>query len=437
MDPSAVLVSRLDSLRNSLTIVLDNLRREVWQPRSDAQLLLEEYIWDALGPLIQRLELQRTTLDQLKKDVTAAGGAAPALQQAWTQYTKIQQGSQTYLRECLEITGSLAIRNKELDRRIFHIADELIRSCLQISGPDAHYYVMVHGVEDTLSRTRTRIIRLRFSEWTLWDLPLAFHELGHVVILQQLSEENRADYDDTRRLTEFRDRLRTWLTEHYPDLAEQGAKTWAETRVRVLLADAFAAYIMGPAYASAAIMLRLNPAFPAQRDRPADVARAEVVLGVLHALNARAEIPKPYTDVIKALQEAWQSAVTQAADAVELDQPASAWLQSLAAEFVETVAPAFIYNRAIYPDGGWTTAQQWAAAWQEQRKKNADLNVPKPEGKLRDVLNAVWLYRLRRPLEDHKEVAKVGQQLCSEIIEEPKRLQAGAVTGSRATPGRS
>lgn len=373
----------------------------------------------------------------MKDVVIGAGGAAPALKEAWAQYAQIHQVSQTYLRECLEITGSLAIRNKELDSRIFYIADALIRSCLQISGADSSYYVMVHGVEDTLSRTRTRIIRLRFSEWTLWDLPLAAHELGHVVIMQQLIEETRPDYEETRKLTNFRDLLRTSLLEREHELAEKAAETWAATRVRVLLADAFATYIMGPAYASAAIMLRLNPAFPAQRDRPSDVDRAEVILSVLRALNDRAGIPKPYTDVITALQQAWQSAATQAADTVVLDTPTSAWLSELAAEFVRTVAPAFLYNGAIYPDGGWTTAQQWAAAWQDRRKRNADLRVPEPEGKLRDVLNAVWLYRLQQPLDDHREVGTVGQKLCTEIIEEPKRRQAGAVIGSRTTPGRS
>jgi hypothetical protein len=256
---------------------------------------------------------------------------------------------------------------------------------------------------------------------------------------QQLTEEMRPDYEETetRKLTDFRDRLQNWLVEHYRELGEKGAEAWAGTRVRVLLADAFAAYIMGPAYACAAIILRLNPAFPAQRDRPSDVARAEVILSVLRALDKRGGVSRPYTGVIAALQEAWQSAVTQAENAVVLDPDGSAWLPKLATEFVDIIAPAFLYKGAVYPDSGWTTAQQWANAWQDQRKKNADVGVPEPEGKLRDVLNAAWLYRLQNPLDDHREVAKAGQSLCTEIIEEPKRRQAGAMIGSRATPGRS
>jgi hypothetical protein len=443
MDKS-VLTSRLDGLRNSLDIVIGSLAQEVWRPVTDADVraeLLGESMWNGLGDLIQQLIRQRDSLALLKKQIASPAVDDDALKNAWKSYTTTHRVSQSLLRECLDIIGTLAIRNKNLDRKILYVADELIRDCLRLIRGDESYYLMVHSLEDTISKTRARIIRLRFPEWTLWDLPLAAHELGHVIIGQTLDAERDFE-EELRPLTSFRDRLRSWTLQHHPELHakhEQGgdhakeATAAAEMRVRVLIADAFATYLMGPAYVCAAIMLRLNPSAPSRQDRPSDVERAHVILNMLRWMNALARAQKPYTDIIGILDQGWESALSLAGNAVPLDNENKDWLLNLANEFGQSVGPDFLWKPTMYSADGWLRAQAWSNEWQKNKDK-----VPPSDSssKLRDVLNATWLSRLEANVDDYAAIAAAGEDLCNEIIEARKRRALGSPTDASTRPGR-
>lgn len=441
-----VLMSRIEALRNRLDVVSANLDSAAWQRKpagatTRAELLGASALWTGLESTLNKpIRNLQLDLDDVEDGLCAAAqddqAAAAA---AWQRYTEILGHSQEILRECLEIIGTLAIREKDMDHQILYVADELVLDCLTSSTGDPYYYLLVHGLSDTFSKTRARIIRLRFPEWTLWDLPLAAHELGHVVIGAILAKEKENEAS-LRLLTPFLHKQRDLLVAqdvalldlHRAPGGALEAERYAEGRVRVLLADAFATYTIGPAYACSAIMLRLSPAVAAQRDTPSDAQRAQVVLSMLRWMNAHAPgISRPYTDIIGKLEANWATTLGRgrADGSPGEDEP---YLDRLAGMFAE-MCPRILNVTAMYPHAarneGFARAREWAGAWLEQWQEGRELDLPRERaGKLRDVLNATWLCRLslgehgpdgaRRA---HAALGKVGQALCAVILAPPER----------------
>jgi len=437
-----ILISRLEALRNNLDAVSANLASAAWQgdeqsrATTRAELLGESLLWAGLETLRTDIDKRLRDLQQIDKELAkAAVGDPTAVSVAWSRFGKIQAGAQELLRECLEIIGTLAIREKNLDHRLLYVADELIRDCLTLSTGGSDYYLLVHSLSDTFSRAKSRIIRLRFPEWTIWDLPLAAHDLGHVAIAGILLKEQGPAKDDAT-LTPFLDEQRDLLVQNDAALLarrETGgdsaaeADRWADGRVRVLLADAFATYTMGPAYAYSAIMLRLSPN-AASRDVPSDALRAQVILSTLGWMNDNTgAVGKPYSDVLQQQTANWQSAL-DANPVHQLDGALINFAAQLASQFGADVSNYAFSRTAKYPPAaanqGWTRARDWANHWLGEWKNRQDLTLPDNEnGKLRDVLNATWLCRSslmsdrETTMRAHVQLARVGQELCTRIIE--------------------
>jgi hypothetical protein len=448
-----VLMSRLAALSHNLKLVSSNLESNAWKSgEADStrreELGRESLLWDGLAATL-KLEINQLLI-RIGKVETKLLAAAPddmaAASAAWVEYSKILLTSQDLLRECLEIIGTLAIRQKNLDHKSLFIADELMRDCLRLSTGGTEYYLLVHGMGDALFKTRARIIRLRFPDWTIWDLPLAMHELGNVVmtIILAREREHAREYPDEPELqvlTPYRDKQRDSLVATDPQLSQKfqaggdgaaEATRWAEGRVRVLLADAFATYTMGPAYAYSAITLRLSPTASAQRDVPSDAQRAQTILSMLAWMNENTgpgDVTRPYTEEIDRLGRSWADACSRCTATGRLGDKEAEYLRRFAFSFGSDVSGGSLSPSAMYPTGianqGWKCAADWAGAWLRQwkEKPGAELSCPdNPTGLLRDVLNAAWLCRARinqRPdmaSSAHNAIASVGQKLCIEIV---------------------
>lgn len=439
-----VLVARLRALWDDLDFVSDRLRKSAWpsdQTATRAEMLVDS-LWIGLEMTLgKEIELQKRAMERIERDVTQPTINDPAvLAAAWTRYAKVFQESQSVLRECLEIIGSLAIRNQDLDKRIWYVADQLIRECLVLSTGNQHYYLLVHGMEDTFIKTRSRILRLRFPEWTIWDLPLAAHELGHVIISENLElEKNKSE--DRRILEPFVQNLRDSLVGLDPEWNVQNqaggkkaeeTERWAEDRVHEFLADAFATYTMGPAYACSAILLRLNPSLGASDGRPSDAQRAHVILSMLAWANTLWPLAPPYREVIEELQGYWNETLKRVNPHGKLTSEYEDWLKQLAEAFGKDAGPNSLRRSALYPSKeereGWLRAQNWALEWMAQLQSNNNFNEPNTSSEnLRDVLNAAWFCRLQiiktmrqgdinQQIRSLKDLQEVGQKLCNTIM---------------------
>jgi len=243
------------------------------------------------------------------------------------------------------------------------------------------------------------MVRVRFPEWTIWTLPFAAYEYGHVVLNQF-----------TRLKELFNDEVHNWLSTD-PEFQELPAekqeiekrergplKERAESYVEEFLADAFATYLMGPAYAFPAILLRFDPTGSSALSKglPIDSHRAYIVLEILKGMNSG--ITQPYQWVVDYLTKKWEE-TQKRVNATPLTVPEKSRLDVVIEGWRKF--PSMFLPEAGYPHSGnegWAIAGGWAQQWSEQLANAVPLQVPNDidhSSRLRDVLNAAWICRIQ------------------------------------------
>lgn len=132
------------------------------------------------------------------------------------------------LEECLILAGGLSLRDNGADKGACTVADQLVREISSAVG-QACAVLTVPGTEERTTYA-TGVIGLRFPGPDIWALPIAAHELGHVVAhtLQVIPP------DGGRR--------------HNPLLGAFHADGSIPRQREELWCDFFATYVLGPAY---------------------------------------------------------------------------------------------------------------------------------------------------------------------------------------------
>ena len=371
--------------------------------------------------LEDKAEAKIKALDALVASIEAAArqqdnAAQNAHQEGWRQYSDpaIYGESQEIFREYVDLLGGLALRDSGFDEGICRIADELIRACASRLPEFGWNSLTIPARQEALKMTMARIIRLGFPEWTIWTLPLAAHELGHVVavgrIARLLDEENQAGFD--------------------------------KNDTRICFADAFATFVMGPAYACAAILMRFDP-FRAitSEDDHLTLQRAECTLQMLEAMNRAAGRTNPYGGIVKRLRDEWEDAVMHAAATIpdnerqhlegsQLSEDERAHIGRIA-DFVMNT-----FGRRGFPASGWALSADWATSLATDGGASID---PSPvDIDLRYVPNAAW--RLRFDSDDFESLGQAAEaavrlwsRLERRLGEEPDKGWGPIDTGTRAT----
>jgi hypothetical protein len=441
-----VLASRISALRNSLQLVQSSLNSKVWQTLGPAGAEpgaagARPAATDRLGncPVWRDLELsllvqvdkQIAALQKLQGELAAAvpddGNLSSAL---WRQYGKVMGKSEDLLRECLEILGTLAMRHKDLDHRCLDVAEQLILDCVGISSNQPEFHLLVPCLSDAIKEAQARVIRLRFPEWTIWDLPLLGHDAGRVAIRVTKDKESKPVVDeDDRDLTRFLATQADALLQQEPDLAagvRQGGEAaddagkQARSRAETLLADAYATLALGPAYACSAIRLRLSPA--GAHEPAAHAHRAEIILSVLGWMDGDAG--GYYLPFVTRLRREWDATLDRFDPQLRPTAGQLAFLRQYASSFVD-IYPRFFRRQLKYPSDamhvGWQRALQWSKRWREELEEGRRLSVPEdcqPEN-LRDVFNATWNCRFQSGEKDEstRALSIVGQALSARILD--------------------
>jgi hypothetical protein len=187
--------------------------------------------------------------------------------------------SEQVFEESIELLGGIALRDARLDANICELADALIASIYRAARQSAH---AIPGGISSMNMTLERIIRIPFPQWTVWALPFAAHEFFHVALKREMR-----NLSEIARVSTDADRL----------LGAGGTD--------LCLADVFATYTMGPAYAYAAITVLLDPT------RAEDEARVHAILGTLAGLspgNSAGPDDLSYPSVVHLLRSEWEAA---------------------------------------------------------------------------------------------------------------------------------
>jgi hypothetical protein len=257
----------------------------------------------------------------------------------WAHY------SATVARRCDDLLGGyvdllsgIALRDHGLDREVSRFADKLVPTLLlSFGGTEAMALPTRHAAQWLI---HTEHLRIPLPPgWTLWSLPLIARGVGELL---------------RRR--------------HGPDSD--------------LLSEVFATYILGPAYAFAAILLELDPTGSAD---VLDAQRAQVILAVLEHLD-QGDDNSRFTALAGTLRSEWESAVSVAWASDRPPDIDGATIRDL----IEQVA--FRCEK-----GAYLAAEQWDGVEQIAEQLVADDCQPDADPEFRDVLNAMWLARWRQP----------------------------------------
>ena len=371
---------QLTSLRKEVNAQIDDIRLHLDAARDVVRLMQTRilkiesaHIKDTIShAIVAKASASVSKLEKIQKtleDAEKAEGmgdsekAANLMKAAWDEYAhKLELDSQPVLTEYVEFLGGLALRHTGLDAGICQIADELISTVDRIEragfGP-----LTIPARYEAVTAEVARIIRFGYPEWTIWALPLVAHQFGHLVV-------------SNRELQDF---------------IGQQSQRHADSFMQHYFADAFAAYTLGPAYACAALFLRLDlsAAYKDKGDQePAAAKLAYVVFSMLDWVNRNGkEKNQPYAGITETLKKEWEAALGQTNQIGKLGAEEKRQLDEYV-DFLGTIAIR-IYPTLRPPL--WKSVQEWPEKLLQNEGK--DISVDGTE-EFRDVLNAAWVCRI-------------------------------------------
>jgi hypothetical protein len=289
-----------------------SLHQWVGKPAPLAQIVAQVRLerlrgrWKRMQELLQTEELaanDRATISGRFKQLISQNlytlekmSATTAEPPTWKQIADLEQDALPVQREALGFFGGRLIHYRGLD------VEELPNkgqgpSVCDLAGAMLKKYAERTGVRwggltvlgaDPFLAAPTEVVRLRFLDWSPWNLPLMAHEFGHLVARQN------------------------------PDFQAFQAKLpsdWTRAHAEEIFADIFATYVTGPALACSAILLLFDPGQPYRRTKthPSHDQRTAVIIQVLDHLQLVTQGRSATNDPARLLENSWQQAVANAA----------------------------------------------------------------------------------------------------------------------------
>ena len=322
----------------------------------------------------------------------------------WADEANLSAKSEPLFEDYVDLLRGLALRESGIERGICELADRLLDGFDRTGTQWRSLAVPSH--RRSSDDTPAQIIRLAFPEWTIWALPLAAHEFGRLRVRQESTLSGRVASD-----------------------VQAGVA--GEAILIDSLADAFATYTVGPAYACAAILMRLNPR-PVNPGGPAvDDMRARMIFETLKAADRGAGLGVSFAGVLEPLEAAWAEALAEAGAT-----GGAGGAEDLAAFFWKWAERSYV--TAKYQPQSWQKAEKLKDVL-DKRMKRLTLSADDEAvmtgalGDVRDMLNASWLFRLQSAgasgdLSD--QIATEALAIWQEVNARPKKV---ARFGSHAT----
>lgn len=265
--------------------------------------------------------------------------------------------------EYVELLRGMALRevgygDDDVDiGHVFAIADQMPKLWAPVNGWAWGSLALPSRMEQN-ALTSSGVLQIGFPEWTIWALPLVQHDFGRMFVNRCVQN---ADNEG-------------------------------------LLADACATIVTGPAYACAALLLRLDPQQVKSGAPETETLRSATIIRALSEVTSKSG-DQVLLDLTKRLNDEWRDAISAAGSQPELfDQAIGSQDVEMAVEqAIEMLATTF--DEARPP---------WAASWpivttmarQLKADEAADITLPSPSdgGKkplaLTFLLNAAWFARI-------------------------------------------
>jgi hypothetical protein len=319
--------------------------------------------------------------------------------EGWSRLEKETVAARRMYQRLLGYIQAELFRSAGLDEGMATIADAFLGELARVTDLPWRRQVLMGG--DDLYEERTELVLLRFPQYSIWQVPVMAHELGHFAATR-IRDETGA----TPVIAAIAEQSGKGLQTLQPsDAAAIGAMR--EGFLHELFADTFATYVLGPAFACCCLLLALNPAVGAGRHHPSSSVRARAVLACLGRLN-QALPGWPFAPVLAKLKALWP-------------EPASLdWVD--VAEVTGTFVD--ILRAWLPPEAQW-------GDWLEDATLKAAANAMRANGaagpavqqaSLRTLLNAAWSARLDA-VDDHA-LAGIGRAAHRMVLSRAEALSA-------------
>ena len=308
-------------------------------------------------PLDSELAATHRDLQALSERLATAAD----LRAAFAELQTLRERAQNLFGECLAVATAPVVRAQNLDQGACRVADRLLAEIGEVVGiPWSHFTILA---ESEFFGRSAQLVRLRYPAPSIWQLPIAVHELGHFCGPNWPPSRHGDPYEACMAQ------------------ADLGHESFREE----YFADLFAVFVLGIPYACACLLERFQPLQGDSKTHPADAKRA---LWILHGLELLADQAEGESRRLgrgwsAKLRECWQHGT--AACGITVSAADSERLRHIALQiwtkFVR-VRPA-----AAYRDLQGALALK--ADFAERRSRMASAKVS-----LRDVIAASWLIRL-------------------------------------------
>jgi hypothetical protein len=220
---------------------------------------------------------------RLRSDVGDLAGRASITKRDLTGQTYLGKRDEIekFFREYVDLLRGIALRSAGFTEQdgqlgdIFLIADMLPRLWGRVDGWEWGS-LAVPSYSELNHTSEAMMLRLGFPEWTIWALPFVQNEFGHVYVAKgRLADSSDGSVHDA-----------------------------------TLLADALATVVTGPAYACAALLLRLDPAAVTKASSPVALRSATTIVTLTQIAAAVADAS--LIALTERLRDEWRDAVVTA-----------------------------------------------------------------------------------------------------------------------------
>jgi hypothetical protein len=376
MTPASLVAGQIAALDRSLAQA-DKLLERCGQQQLTSDLL--DRVRGLFRNRLLPLRSQCATLLQ-----TTQTGNAAAIDLARLEH--LQAECSDLIRECLAFLEGAYTRAAGIDGDSCKFADAMLLSLSKENNLGWSRFTLVGPAE--FFSTSSGIVRLRFTDTGIWNLPVAVHEFGHFV----------------STIDAFREPFKA-------SAAAAGSKDPKyKSHLGELFADLFATYVLGPAYLLNCALLRF-PLSNASLESSTHPSANQRVWWMLETLTKMDDPGWPlYSNLVNQVRALWSAGVASANQPALSDAEISRlrpWFFDLY-DLINSGVPNAKYAK-------WLRAQGLSQAF----RQNQDPGLL-PDDTIPEVLNALWLYRAQTAAFNAFEMEQVERQalqLCAAIVD--------------------
>lgn len=308
---------------------------------------------------------------------------------SWQSFQRIRKDCQYLLSECLAFLEGALIRGAQLDEGLCEVADRLLKYLSDRT--DIAYSRFTLLAEGEFLSGMTDIIRLRFPEFNIWEIPIIGHEFGHFVAQKH---RNYRPTDPFQKIVEME--------------GKQKIEQQDEDFLYEYFADIFATYALGPAFACTSILLRFTP--ENDEDHTHHPSNSKRVYFILNSLDKVSHWN--YKGVIDYFTSVWQNILETAGIDVTSLPDFSHLKQQFNILYDEIDRH---YPLVCFSQQDWSRAQSLSQNPPETIEQATRLISGTDT--LPIVLNTAWLWRINYSQEDERKINQIALKLCREVMQ--------------------